>query len=90
MIDDNDGGSTPVVARNWVGSAVTTDSQPRQWAKRMLCGTPSVDFRAERLKTLRPRVDDKVVISSGLSHPAWRVEFSQPKPLKSWNVYQMN
>ncbi|KFY92197.1 hypothetical protein V500_04258 [Pseudogymnoascus sp. VKM F-4518 (FW-2643)] len=71
-IDDNDGGSPPVVARNWVGSAVTTDSQPRQWAKRMLCGTPSVAFRAERLKTLRPRVDDKVVISSGLMTGAAR------------------
>ncbi|KFZ01929.1 hypothetical protein V500_00558 [Pseudogymnoascus sp. VKM F-4518 (FW-2643)] len=75
-IHEKDDNSTPsgapesglgtVVALAQVGSAVTIDSQPYRRAKRIFCGTPSVGSRVERLKTLRPRVDGKVVIIRGL------------------------
>lgn len=47
-------------------AAATTESRTRRQSQRIFCGDAALVSRADRLKTLRPRVDKKVASASRL------------------------
>lgn len=95
-IHEKDGGAAPssllelglgaAVVSTQVSSAVITDSRPRRQSKGIFCGTAALGAHADRLKTLRPRVDGKVAGVRGLNtrgHEAVRKARGRPRSTHS-------